>query len=274
MLITTVIAVYKNKNGLEKSIKSVIDQSHIEKELIVIDGGSQDGTVDVIHKYEDKIRYWESQRDRGIYQAWNKALNKSKGEWVCFLGSGDYLWHNNVLKDISEILIKSPTYKIVYGKIASIGNNGTVNSILGDSWTCRSIRMHRMPPHAGTFHSAEMFKTYGFFDETFKIAADYDLMLRELRNNPPLFMPDIIVAGVQDGGVSAKLSNYLQLFLEDMRARKNNSICSINAWLSLYYIKMLACWIKRDFKHLLGSRSGGNPKEGTRVKKNKNIEEN
>ncbi len=253
MLITIIIAVYNNERGLEKSIQSVINQEEIEKELIVIDGGSLDGTVEVIKKYNDQISYWESRRDHGIYNAWNKALKKSNGDWVCFIGSDDYLWNNHVLKDVTEIIRRNSNFYFVYGKIASINKYGAVNSILGDSWTCRSIKMHRMPPVAGTFYRAEMFKHHGLFDESFRIAADYDLMLRVLRYHPPLFMPSIIVAGVKDGGVSAKMSSYLQLFIEDLRARRNNSICIFNAYLFFYYIKMLAQWIKRDIKNMLSS---------------------
>jgi glycosyltransferase involved in cell wall biosynthesis len=90
-LISIITVVYNNVNTLEQTILSVINQTYKNIEYIIIDGGSTDGTVDIIKKYEDKLTYWVSEPDRGIYDAMNKGIYKATGEWIYFLGSDDIL---------------------------------------------------------------------------------------------------------------------------------------------------------------------------------------
>jgi glycosyltransferase involved in cell wall biosynthesis len=94
---------YNNRDGLEKTIRSVIDQRFTDFEFIVIDGGSTDGSVDNIRKYENKINYWCSEKDAGIYNAQNKGIKKAKGEYCLFLNSGDFLYNEDVLNKIKKI---------------------------------------------------------------------------------------------------------------------------------------------------------------------------
>ena len=82
---TVIIAVYNNVESLERCIKSFVDQDYAKKELIIIDGKSTDGTVDIIRNNHDNIAYWESEPDRGIYHAFNKGVSHAKGKWVIFL---------------------------------------------------------------------------------------------------------------------------------------------------------------------------------------------
>ena len=89
-LISIIVAVYNGEKTLQRCIDSVFSQTYPHKELIIIDGGSTDGTVDILQTNNDKITYWKSEPDNGIYQAWNKALDHAKSDWICFLGSDDY----------------------------------------------------------------------------------------------------------------------------------------------------------------------------------------
>ena len=88
-----------NKIGLEKTIVSVINQKYRNFEFIIIDGNSTDGSVDIIQKYQDKITYWISENDSGIYNAMNKGIANSKGEYILFLNSGDYLFNDSTIDD-------------------------------------------------------------------------------------------------------------------------------------------------------------------------------
>src|SRR3990172_6849742 len=96
-LISIIVAVYNGKATLQQCIDSVAQQTYPNKELVIIDGGSNDGTVELLEKNRSKFSYWISEPDRGIYNAWNKGLVQAHGEWVCFLGADDYLWDATVL---------------------------------------------------------------------------------------------------------------------------------------------------------------------------------
>jgi len=101
-----------NAEGLRKTIESVVSQTYTDYEYIIIDGGSTDGCVEIIKQYEDKITYWVSEPDKGIYNAMNKGILKAKGEYCQFLNSGDWLIKESILHDIFSIL---PIADIIYG---------------------------------------------------------------------------------------------------------------------------------------------------------------
>ena len=94
-LVTVITVVYNDVSCIEKTMQSVIRQTYPHVEYIVIDGGSVDGTVDLIKKYENQVAYWVSEQDGGIYAAMNKAIAKATGEWVCFMNSGDYFCNDD-----------------------------------------------------------------------------------------------------------------------------------------------------------------------------------
>lgn len=114
-LITIATVVYNGEKYLEETIKSVINQSYEDVEYIIIDGASTDGTVEIIKKYEDKIDYWLSEGDKGIYDAMNKGIAKAAGEYIMFMNSGDRFFDINVLEELSFFLKKSQFPEIIYG---------------------------------------------------------------------------------------------------------------------------------------------------------------
>src|SRR5665648_53877 len=183
-LISVIVAVYNGSKTLQRCIDSVYDQTYPDKELIIIDGGSTDGTVDLLVANNDKITYWQSEPDNGIYNAWNKALNHAKGDWIYFLGSDDYLWKSSVFEEISSHLFKaeSENIRLVYGQVARVTKNDEICCIEGDSWeyTRRGIVAEGICTftHQGMFHHRSLFETYGKFDDSFKIAGDYELLIR------------------------------------------------------------------------------------------------
>src|SRR5690348_14220883 len=95
--VSLIIAVYNGASTIVKCLNSVAAQTYGSRELIVIDGGSTDGTVDILRCNADQLSYWISEPDTGVYNAWNKGLARARGEWIAFLGADDYLWTPDAL---------------------------------------------------------------------------------------------------------------------------------------------------------------------------------
>lgn len=204
-LVSIIVAVLNAVDRLQHCIQSVSDQSYPHKELIIIDGGSIDGTIDILRANTDKIIYWESGPDEGVYDAWNKGLAHARGDWIYFLGADDYLWQPDVLERMAPHLSAAyPKHRIVYGRVAQISERGLAFQFVGDSWQKAKKRLQKeMPiPHQGVFHQRALFADHGLFDHRFRYAADYEFLARELKTRDPLFVPEVVVAGWREGGLS------------------------------------------------------------------------
>jgi glycosyltransferase involved in cell wall biosynthesis len=164
-----------NKKGLEKTIKSIVCQSFDSYEYIVIDGVSTDGSVDVIRQYADKISYWISETDGGIYCAMNKGIARSRGEYCLFLNSGDGLLHENVL---TELFSSSFDEDIVYGNNVVLSeypariSKGLAKSSIG-LYDLITGRIN----HQASFIRRELFDKYGLYSEDYRIASDWKFFL-------------------------------------------------------------------------------------------------
>ena len=120
-VVTVVVAVRNGARSLQRCIVSVAGQTLTAHELIVMDGGSSDGTVEILKANAEKIGYWESSPDRGIFHAWNKAVARARGDWICFLGADDYLWSPDTLEQFYPHLEGAlPAHKVVYGTVAVV----------------------------------------------------------------------------------------------------------------------------------------------------------
>ena len=229
-LISVIVAVFNRSASLQRCIDSVAFQTYANKELIIIDGGSTDGTVDILKSNDEKITYWESKEDRGIYHAFNKALTYSKGEWIYFLGSDDYLWERQSLSNIAQKLenIEDSDVKLVYGKVAIVSESGETLQIVNKPWNqIKSLFLQGCYLcHQGVFHHKNLFEKHGQFDESFAITGDYEFLLRELklRDSQPLFIPDVTVAAMQTGGFSSSPQHRISILQEYARARKKNHV--------------------------------------------------
>jgi len=239
--ITTIIASYNAGNTIERSIKSIVNQTYSNKELIIIDGGSADQSPGIIKSFDSRITYWESVPDRGIYHAWNKGLEHASGEWICFLGADDYFWNNNVLDELVPHLKKAHDegIKVVYGQAAKVDKDENVIKLYGKPWSKVSWLMkHGMAlHHTGTMHHKSLFDIHGKFDETFRIAGDYDLLLRELKNGRAEFIENIKTVGCQAGGLAD--SSNVQNQLEFAIARKKNGFNNFSWVWTVVYIRAL-----------------------------------
>jgi len=195
------------------------------KELIIMDGGSTDSTVEILRQNDDKIKYWESAPDKGIYHAWNKALSHANGDWVCFFGADDLFWDSNVLSKVAPHLDRAyPAVRVVYGKLGLINARGELIYRIGISWDKfrEKFRQGACIPHPATMYHKSLFEDHGYFDESFSIAGDYEFLLRELKYSDAFFLTGITMAAMQQGGVSSKPAQTILSLREVRRAMAIN----------------------------------------------------
>lgn len=221
--ISVLVAVYNGVKTLQQCIDSFSSQTCLEKELIVIDGGSTDGTVEICAANSKNIAYWVSERDRGVYSAWNKGLEKARGEWICFLGADDYFLEPTVLEQMSLRLKNLPSHiRLAYAQILLVNTDGEELFPVGEPWDKFRPRFMKglCLPHQGVMHRRSLFEHNGPFDESFRIAGDYELMLRELKSGEAKYVPGIRMAAMRQGGLSSNPNSALETMLDIRRAQK------------------------------------------------------
>lgn len=243
------IAVRNGAATLARCLESVLEQTHAERELLVIDGGSTDGTQEILRRTDARIDYWESRPDRGICHAWNKALDRSSGEWLCFLGADDRFWAPDSLARMAAALRRTPESPgVVYAGVHVLDRNGTILATVGRPWSeARLAFRQRMSiPHQGTFHHRALFERHGRFDESFRICGDYEFLLRELATGEAAFVPDLVVVGMGAGGLSQGPNAGLLMTREFERARRMHGLTRVPRWLSARLFRAnCRAWITR-----------------------------
>lgn len=220
---TFVIAVYNAARTIARCLDSIAAQTYMSRELIVIDGGSTDGTVEILRRHADQLSFWISEPDSGVYNAWNKGLAHARGEWIWFIGADDYLW----TPDSLERLVREgdrvfPRTRIVYGRVGFVSSSGALIDTFGQPWAeIRSEFQNRMAlPHPAVLSHRSLFAEQGFFNESFRISGDYEWLLRELKDGDAQFVDGPFVVGMQAGGMSSQASRGMQIFSETARAQE------------------------------------------------------
>ncbi len=194
-----------NREGLEKTIKSVVNQTFKDYEYIVVDGNSTDGSVEIIGKYEDKIYFSISERDTGVYNAMNKGIHHARGEYCLFLNSGDYLYSENTL---AEVFSKERKEDIVYGNmIIEYASGKKELGKMPDQITMEHMIKDTLW-HPVSFIKRDIFERFGLYREDLKITADYDFFLKNIFINKVItcHIP-VPIAVFLLGGMSSHPSN-------------------------------------------------------------------
>lgn len=200
MKLSIITINYNNKDGLQKTINSVIIQTYKDFEWIIIDGGSTDGSKELIEKYADYITYWVSEPDKGIYNAMNKGILASHGEYLLFLNSGDYFVNSDVLKKSVSLLGEKDIYVgdvkqkdcIIRPNLSTIGD--VVFTMAG-----------HLIPHQSTFIHRNMFVQYGLYREDMYILSDWYFFNKAIiLNNATVCKLPFIVSFYEGGGLSSK----------------------------------------------------------------------
>jgi glycosyltransferase involved in cell wall biosynthesis len=194
----SIITVNKNnREGLLNTLQSVIYQTFNNYELIVIDGLSDDGSKETIQLYADKIKYWISEKDNGVYHAMNKGIDKAMGKYCLFLNSGDTLKDENSLSDLYK---SEGNEDIIFGNIEQEGANIVFPEVI----TLYNLRWGTLP-HPATLIKRELLIKLGKYNENNKIASDWEFWLKAIILNHCSYKHiNQTIARVEQAGLSAK----------------------------------------------------------------------
>ncbi|GHT63960.1 glycosyl transferase [Bacteroidia bacterium] len=227
--ISIVTVTYNAVSVLEETILSIINQIYNNIEYIVIDGGSTDGTLDIIKKYEDRLSYWISEPDKGIYDAMNKGIDRASGDWINFMNAGDLFYSNTIIQELVDMHYFDDNEAIIYGN-RLVNKNGLLEAAISD---LKPIK-HRMDIfHQSCFVPVDLHKNFPF-DISYKIAGDYDFFYRMINNHVKFIKTDLDICIFLLGGVSFRDGNQLvREVLTVIKVNNSNKFCaayySINA---------------------------------------------
>lgn len=228
MKISIITVSYNSEKTIENTIKSVINQTYSDIEYIIIDGGSTDHTLSIIEKYKDKIAKIISKPDKGIYDAMNKGLKLASGEIIGILNSDDLYYNEKVIETIIK-KIKEKNADCCWGDLVYINKNN-INQIIrfwkSSEYGNRKFQKGWHPPHPTFFVRKKIYEKYGNFNLKFKIAADYELMLRFLEKYKIKFcyIPMILVKMKTGGKSNKNIVNYILGNIESYKAWKINNL--------------------------------------------------
>lgn len=247
---------------IEKTILSIINQTYKNIEYIVIDGGSTDGTIDVICKYRRFITYFVSEPDEGIYYAMNKGIEAATGKWINFINAGDYFYKNDSMERIICSIPDNQDYDVVYGYIVHSFNYG---EYIRKRIPLSSFSYCMPLGHPSSIVKTEIMKRFKF-ECRYHIAADYNFFYQLYTNGYSFYSSDVIVAVFES---SEGISNSFKYAISTL---KETAIIngSYGSW--GYYKTSWALWIKSKLKRILYYLSSENVKTFLKWKRDHHSE--
>lgn len=198
-----VTITYNAEEIVEKTIKSVINQTCKDYEYILVDGLSSDGTMNIVNKYKEYFSTIVSEKDEGIYDAMNKGLNLARGKYILFINANDEISGNFVLENIKNEA-KGENYDVIYGKAKLLYEGERRYAVRDIQFSEKNIRLGYMPCHQSTYISVTRMKELGGFDTNYKLAADFDILSRVIKENPKILHIRDFLSNYMRGGSSTK----------------------------------------------------------------------
>ncbi len=227
MTFVSIITVCFNEvDKIQRTCDSLVSQSFRDFEWIVIDGGSTDGTVEVLDRYKDHMSYYISEKDKGIYNAMNKGIQKSKGEYLLFLNGGDFLYESATLEKVNfKHKNEASDPDLLYGEMVNEQTKDYMlylkDKVIDINFFSNVFTLH----HQATFIKAQLFKSLGLYDESYRIAADYEWWIRYFtKDDKPknIFYLDEKIAFFDVMGTSLNPKNRKLLYSEVIKALTSN----------------------------------------------------
>lgn len=200
--VSIIVATWNAARTFERCVDSIVEQDFPNWELLIADGASTDGTIDLIRKHNRHIAWWQSCKDGGIYDAWNQALLHARGEYVCFLGADDAWADIGALARLcAGIGTKEFDLVTSRGRIFDPATGG--ESQFGSAWDYRRIGRRMVVCHPGLLHRRSLFDRYGLFNTRYRIAGDLEFLLR-LPSSTLAMHVDCISVIIEAAGISRK----------------------------------------------------------------------
>lgn len=257
MKISLITAAFNSASTIRDTFDSVLAQSYDDYEYIVVDGLSSDGTVDIIKEYEPefagKMR-WISEKDSGLYDAMNKGIRMATGEVVGILNSDDFFTSNTVLESVSRGFLV-PETDAVYADVRYVKQNdprSVVRHYSSKGFRRWKMRMGLIPAHPSFYARRELFEKFGFYRTDYRIAADFELLLRFIfvHRIKTSYIPETFVTMRMGGASTSSFKVHFRIMKEHLRAFKQNG-CHTNVFfLSLRYGGKIYDLIKARLKKL------------------------
>lgn len=243
--ISIITVVYNNSGTIANAIESVLSQNYTNVEYIIIDGNSNDGTLEIINKYASTISKIVSEKDNGIYDAMNKGLKLATGDVIGILNSDDLYANNSILKEVMKHFNNDPNLDILYGDLVYVKHDN-INKIVR-TWTSKPYYPNffengGVPPHPSLFVSARVYQKAGYFNLKYRLAADYEFMLRIFKTFSfnIKYLPLVFVNMRLGGATNNSLKNIYK-----------GNVEILNSWKKNGFIIPLLLIPKRIFKRLL-----------------------
>ena len=227
-LVSIITVSYNSSATISDTIKSVLSQSYANIEYIIIDGSSTDNTIELINSFGDKISKFVSEPDLGIYDAINKGIRLAKGDIVGILNSDDFFYDNNVIEKVVQAFNEFDI-DAVFGDVQFVDQikiSKTVRFYSSKHFDVRKFKFGFMPAHPSFYAKRDLFETIAYYKTDYKIAADFELLVRFLAINKIRYKYlEMIFVSMRAGGVSTKSikSNFI-LNKEIVRACRENNI--------------------------------------------------
>lgn len=230
--ISIITVVYNNQAHIEQCIQSVLNQTYTNIEHIIIDGNSIDGTKDILKRYQSKISRWISEPDQGIYDALNKGIQLATGNVIGLLHSDDMFASETVIEKIATRFTETKC-DATYGDLLYVSKSDPSKIVRywkSSSFDVKNFRKGWMPAHPTLFMTKKVYDTYGLFKLQYRIASDYDLMLRTVGNGTLKceYIPEIITRMRVGGASNKSLRNIWIKSYEDWQALRSNKMGGIS----------------------------------------------
>lgn len=203
-IISIIIATYNAGKTLSRCLESIRQQKTNNVELLILDAASSDDTMHIVQRYNDIVDVVIHEKDKGIYDAWNKGIAKVSGEWIMFVGADDLLANGAIeryLQEIDSNHISNVKFDYICSKVQIINGSGKFIKVIGTDYNWNKYRRFMNVAHVGSLHSTNLFKTVGLYNLDYKICADYELLMRKGSQLKVHFV-DNISAYMQIGGMS------------------------------------------------------------------------
>lgn len=254
MLFTIITVSYNSEATIERTLRSVLSQTNMDYEYIIVDGASSDSTLPLIKQYEPLFEgrmKWQSEPDNGIYHAMNKGIQMAQGAILGIVNSDDWLEHDALEKVNKTIIVNGKSLDVIYsGAMLFHSANGVVQKLMPN---LKSLKRYALIGdiagirHPATFVPKKIYNKYGVFDTRMSISADADFLLRYYRKGGKFFLTNDILTNMSDGGASNTLTiGYInnkmlpdrKILMGNLGYSRIRQILNIFIWLSKMYLKV------------------------------------